>query len=74
MIAHAFIQLIRGYQRLGAFFHFPSQCVFLPTCSDYTIAAIEKYGLPIGLGKGIGRIVRCHPYGKKPPLPHIDNP
>ena len=37
------------------------QCRFEPTCSTYMIRALQKYGLVIGLIKGIGRILRCHP-------------
>ena len=37
------------------------QCRFEPTCSTYMIMAIKKYGIIIGLIKGICRIVRCHP-------------
>lgn len=37
------------------------QCRFEPTCSTYMIMAIKKYGIVIGLIKGICRIVRCHP-------------
>ena len=37
------------------------QCRFTPTCSTYMIMAIKKYGLIIGMIKGIRRITRCHP-------------
>ncbi len=37
------------------------QCRFTPTCSTYMIMAIKKYGLIIGIIKGIRRITRCHP-------------
>ena len=37
------------------------QCRFEPTCSSYMIIALKKYGLVIGLIKGIGRIIRCRP-------------
>ncbi|MCK5096320.1 MAG: membrane protein insertion efficiency factor YidD [Candidatus Pacebacteria bacterium] len=43
-------------------------CVFYPTCSDYTIQAVEKYGVVLGLFKGFRRILRCHPWQKE----HID--
>jgi len=43
-------------------------CVFYPTCSDYTMQAIFKYGTLSGLHKGVIRITRCHPWQKK----HID--
>ena len=38
-----------------------SQCRFEPTCSTYMIMAINKYGLVIGITKGIIRLTRCHP-------------
>lgn len=41
-----------------------SSCRYTPTCSTYMIMAINKYGLLIGIIKGIRRIVRCKPpYG-----------
>ena len=38
-----------------------SQCRFVPTCSTYMIMAIKKYGLIIGIIKGIKRLLRCKP-------------
>ena len=38
-----------------------SRCLFTPTCSTYMLMAIGKYGLIIGVIKGIRRILRCHP-------------
>ena len=46
-----------------------SRCLFKPTCSTYMIMAIYKYGLFIGVIKGIRRILRC-----KPPNGGIDYP
>lgn len=37
-----------------------SACVFTPSCSEYMILAINKYGLLRGVCKGINRIFRCH--------------
>ena len=37
------------------------RCVFTPTCSTYMIMAIVKYGLVVGVYKGIRRLLRCHP-------------
>ena len=45
------------------------ECRFVPTCSTYMIMAIKKYGLIIGIYKGIKRIMRC-----KPPNGGIDYP
>ena len=49
---------------------FGRQCRFRPTCSNYMIEAIEKYGAVRGTLKGIWRIVRCNPFcrgGDDPP-------
>lgn len=35
-------------------------CVFTPTCSEYMLLAIDKYGTVRGVIKGIGRLLRCH--------------
>jgi putative membrane protein insertion efficiency factor len=40
-------------------------CRFHPTCSQYAIDAIEKYGPWRGGWKAIRRIARCHPWGGK---------
>jgi putative membrane protein insertion efficiency factor len=41
---------------------FPRRCRFEPTCSAYTIEAVREYGALRGLGLGLWRIVRCHPF------------
>jgi putative membrane protein insertion efficiency factor len=38
------------------------QCRFHPTCSNYFIGAVEKYGALRGAWRGIKRICRCHPW------------
>ena len=40
----------------------PSACRFYPTCSDYTREAIEKHGVLRGVGMGLRRLSRCHPF------------
>ncbi len=55
------IYLIRGYQLLPLSSH--KMCRFQPTCSNYMIEAIEKYGTLKGLKLGIKRILKCHPFG-----------
>ncbi len=38
------------------------QCRFQPTCSNYFIGAVQKYGAIRGTLKGISRILRCNPF------------
>ena len=37
------------------------RCVFEPSCSEYMILAIGKYGTIVGIFKGVKRLLRCHP-------------
>lgn len=41
----------------------PPTCRYNPTCSEYTIQALRKYGPFKGLWLGLKRILRCHPWG-----------
>jgi putative membrane protein insertion efficiency factor len=46
------------------------QCRFTPTCSNYMIQAVLKYGLLVGVLRGTWRILRCNPFcrgGHDPP-------
>ena len=38
-------------------------CRFTPTCSEYAIEAIKRFGVLKGSGLAIYRIVRCNPFG-----------
>ena len=40
------------------------QCRFEPTCSNYFIGAVRKYGAIVGTLRGIWRICRCHPLNR----------
>jgi hypothetical protein len=53
------VMLYRG--TLGQFMG--GHCRFTPTCSQYAIDAINKYGPWIGAWKALRRISRCHPWG-----------
>ncbi len=41
-----------------------SSCRFYPTCSDYAVDAVNKYGAMNGSLKAVGRVLRCNPLAK----------
>ena len=57
------LSLIRVYQRCISP-AFPGKCRFRPTCSEYAIEAIRKYGAMKGTYLALRRILRCHPFYK----------
>lgn len=40
----------------------PRTCRFYPTCSQYSIQAVEKYGVVKGLWLTVKRLAKCHPF------------
>lgn len=63
MFREAGITLIKGYRRFVSPM-LPPSCRFTPSCSLYTLQAIEKYGLLKGILMGARRLLRCHPFSK----------
>ncbi len=64
--------LIQGYRNFISPL-FPPSCRFQPTCSQYALEAVEKFGVLTGSWLAIKRILRCHPlhpggYDPVPPL------
>lgn len=53
--------LIKLYQKIPGPWH--NQCRHIPTCSNYAITAIERYGVIKGSYLSIKRILRCNPLG-----------
>ena len=62
MIKRFFIGLVKGYQYLISPL-LGQNCRYTPTCSEYSIQAIEKYGIFKGIWLSIKRISKCHPWG-----------
>lgn len=52
---------------------FGKACRFTPTCSEYIITALDKYGTKKGVVMGVKRFARCHPWGGSgyDPVPEI---
>ncbi|MGM9600140.1 MAG: membrane protein insertion efficiency factor YidD [Faecousia sp.] len=61
-----FLAIIRFYQK-----HispaFPRRCRYMPTCSQYALEAIQKYGAAKGGYLALRRFLRCHPFSKHDP-------
>lgn len=62
--------LIRAYQRYVSP-GLPARCRFSPSCSQYTLEAVERYGLLKGSWLGFRRLIKCHPFhpGGYDPVP-----
>ncbi|MDR2794861.1 MAG: membrane protein insertion efficiency factor YidD [Holosporaceae bacterium] len=56
------IALIRFYQAIISPHLRLFQCKFFPTCSEYAIMSIKKFGLCKGLLKTLVRLMKCHPF------------
>ncbi len=61
---------IRGYQKFISP-ALPPSCRFSPSCSQYTLEAVSRYGALKGLWLGVRRLIRCHPFnpGGYDPVP-----
>ena len=57
------ITLIKAYRRFVSPM-LPPTCRFTPSCSLYTLQAVERYGLIRGSFMGARRVLRCHPFSK----------
>jgi putative membrane protein insertion efficiency factor len=62
IISYPFIFLIKIYQ-YGISPMLGPKCRFTPTCSQYAVEALKKYGLFKGTWLAIKRISKCHPGG-----------
>ena len=41
----------------------PSSCRYSPTCSQYSLEALKKYGIIKGVSLTFKRLIKCHPWG-----------
>ena len=55
------LQLLRAYKWAISPL-FPPACRYVPTCSEYAMEAIERYGAFRGSFMAVARLLRCHPF------------
>lgn len=58
------IQIIKVYRKYISPLKGRPTCIYYPTCSQYAIEALEKYGVVKGTYLAVKRILRCHPFHK----------
>jgi putative membrane protein insertion efficiency factor len=70
MIRALLIGLVKGYRLLLSPW-LGSSCRFTPTCSAYSLEALERHGAAAGTYLTLARLVRCHPWcdGGHDPVP-----
>ena len=56
------IQFVRFYQKFISPLT-PPTCRYQPTCSEYMITSLQRFGAMKGLRLGLKRIISCHPWG-----------
>ncbi|MFP7734332.1 membrane protein insertion efficiency factor YidD [Priestia aryabhattai] len=61
MIAKLLLLLIKGYQK-GISPFLPARCRFYPTCSQYGVESIKRFGAIKGSYLTVKRILKCHPF------------
>lgn len=58
------IKLIGFYRKYLSSLKKAPTCKYIPTCSEYALTAIEKYGALKGSALAVKRILRCNPFSK----------
>ncbi|HXZ33261.1 MAG TPA: membrane protein insertion efficiency factor YidD [Terriglobales bacterium] len=66
------IGLLRGYKRTISPMFLPA-CRYVPSCSEYAMEAVERYGVLRGSAKAAWRLMRCHPFAKGGVDPVVKN-
>ncbi len=61
MLTKPTLLLLRVY-KLAISPYLPSQCIYLPTCSEYAVEAVQHHGAARGMWLTCKRLGRCHPF------------
>ena len=67
------LSLIRFYRREISPLR-PPCCRFIPTCSEYALEAVEKYGVFRGGWLALRRLARCHPFHRQKSVEYDPDP
>ena len=57
------LKFLRGYKRLISPL-LPAACRYVPTCSEYAVEAVERFGVVRGGAMALWRVLRCNPFVK----------
>ncbi len=63
MIKRLLLALLRLYRRYVSPLK-PPTCRYVPSCSEYALISVEKYGVVKGGLKSLWRVLRCNPFSK----------
>lgn len=64
MVKSILIKAVKFYQKYLSPVKGRSMCIYIPTCSQYAVQALEKYGAVKGSFLALKRILRCNPLAK----------
>lgn len=64
MIKRFLIGCVKFYRKYLSGLKGAPCCRYIPTCSEYALEALEKYGALKGSWLAVKRILRCHPFAK----------
>jgi putative membrane protein insertion efficiency factor len=63
MLKSVVLLILRGYKWAISPMFLPA-CRYVPTCSEYAMEAVDRYGVVRGGGMAMWRVLRCHPLAK----------
>ncbi len=71
MIKRFLILLVKFYRKFISPLKRRPTCIYTPTCSEYALQALQKYGAVKGTYLAVKRVLRCHPFheGGYDPVP-----